>query len=77
VAQRQACSRLDKNRGVNSSRSVVLGKRNWLCIGHPCTGPRSSNYNPLLVSRHRHGNKPTAYGTDVLRRLPALTNQGG
>jgi hypothetical protein len=46
-----------------------------LFIGHPDAGQRSAIIYSLVVSCQRHGKDPLAYLRDVLRRLPAMTNQ--
>jgi len=73
--QQHACTRLDNNLVENAIRPSAIGKKNWLFIGHPGAGQRSAILYSLLVSCQRHGKDPLAYLTDVLRRLPALTNQ--
>ena len=73
--QQHACTRLDNNLIENAIRPSAIGKKNWLFIGHPGAGQRSAILYSLLVSCQRHGKDPLAYLTDVLRRLPALTNQ--
>jgi transposase len=52
--QQHACTRLD-NLVENAIRPSAIGKKNWLFIGHPGAGQRSSILYSLLVSRPRHG----------------------
>jgi hypothetical protein len=58
---------------AQSKRSPRVNAREILT--HPGAGQRSAILYSLLVSCQRHGKDPLAYLTDVLRRLPALTNQ--
>ena len=53
----------------------LLGKKNWLFIGHPEAGQRSAIIYSIVGSCQRHGLDPFAYLKDVLSRLPAMTNQ--
>jgi len=73
--QQHAFTRLDNNLVENAIRPSAIGKKNWLFIGHPDAGQRSAIIYSLLVSCQRHGKDPLAYLRDVLRRLPAMTNQ--
>jgi transposase len=73
--QRYAMTRLDNNLVENAIRPSAIGKKNWLFIGHPDAGQRSAIIYSLVVSCQRHGKDPLAYLRDVLRRLPAMTNQ--
>lgn len=68
-------TRLDNNLVENAIRPSVLGKKNWLFIGHPKAGQRSAILYSLIVSCQRHGKEPAAYLRDVLSRLPTMTNQ--
>jgi transposase len=68
-------TRLDNNLVENAIRPTAIGKKNWLFIGHPSAGQRSAIIYSLVVSCQRHGKDPLAYITDVLRRLPSMTNQ--
>lgn len=73
--QQHAFTRLDNNLIENAIRPSAIGKKNWLFIGHPDAGQRSAIIYSLVVSCQRHGKDPLAYLRDVLRRLPAMTNQ--
>ena len=76
VAHREhALTRLDNNLVENAIRPSAIGRKNWLFIGHPAAGQRSAIIYSLVVSCRRHGKDPLAYLQDVLRRLPAMTNQ--
>jgi hypothetical protein len=37
--------------------------------------PLKGTFFPIIVSCQRHGIDPLAYMTDLLRRIPAMTNQ--
>ena len=73
--QNHSFTRLDNNLVENSIRPTAIGRKNWLFIGHPAAGQRSAIIYSLVVSCQRHGKDPLAYLRDVLRRLPAMTNQ--
>jgi transposase len=73
--QQYAFTRLDNNLVENAIRPSAIGKKNWLFIGHPEAGQRSAIIYSLVVSCQRHGKDPLAYLRDVLKRLPAMTNQ--
>ena len=68
-------SKLYNNLVENAIRPSAIGKKNWLFIGHPQAGQRSAIIYSLVVSCQRHGKDPLAYLRDVLKRLPAMTNQ--
>ena len=68
-------TRIDNNLIEQAIRPSAIGKKNWLFIGHPNAGKRSAIIYSLVVSCQRHGKDPQAYLTDVLRRIPAMTNQ--
>ena len=67
-------TRLDNNLVENSIRPTKLGAKNWLFVGHPDAGDRSSIIYSLVVSWQRHGKDPPAYFRDVFTRLPKLTS---
>jgi transposase len=73
--QQHSITRLDNNLVENAIRPTVLGRKNWLFIGHPQAGQRSAIIYSLVVSCQRHGKDPLEYIRDVLRRLPSMTNQ--
>ncbi len=66
--------RIDNNLTEQSIRPCKLGAKNWLFIGHPSVGHRSAVIYTLIESCKRHSIEPQAYLTDVLKRLPSLTN---
>ena len=59
----------------NLIRGPAVGRRRWLFLGHPQAGWRSAAIYSLLISCRRRAINPQEYLTDVLRRLPGLTNQ--
>jgi len=67
-------TRIDNNLTEQSIRPCKLGAKNWLFIGHPGVGHRSAVIYTLIESCKRHGIEPQAYLTDILRRLPSMTN---
>jgi len=66
--------RLDNNLTEQAIRPTKLGMKNWLFIGHPDAGDRAAIIYTILECCRRHRVEPLAYLTDVLRRLPAMTN---
>lgn len=66
---------IDNNLTENGIRPTAVGKKNWLFIGGETTGQRAAIIYTLVECAKRHGHNPEAYLTDVLARLPALTNQ--
>lgn len=66
---------IDNNLIENSIRVPAVGRRRWLFLGHPDAGWRSAAIYSLIISCRRRGINPQEYLTDVLRRLPGLTNQ--
>lgn len=67
-------TRIDNNLTEQSIRPCKLGAKNWLFIGHPRTGHRSAVIYTLIESCKRHGIEPQAYLTDILKKLPTMTN---
>ena len=68
-------TRIDNNLIENAIRPSAVGKKNFLFIGSPEAGQRSAIIYSIIVSCQRHGIDPLAYMTDLLRRLPAMSNQ--
>src|SRR2546428_5527677 len=66
---------IDNNLVENSIRPTAVGRRGWLFIGHPDAGWRSAVIYSILSSCRRRGINPQHYLTDVLARLPTLTNK--
>jgi transposase len=73
--QNHSFTRIDNSLVKNAIRPSAIGKKNWLFIGHAAAGQRSAIIYSLVVSCQRHGKDPLAYLSDVLARLPTLTNQ--
>jgi transposase len=69
------CTRLDNNLMENAIRPSVIGKKNFLFIGHPDAGDRSAIIYSIIVSCERRRIDPLAYLRDMLSRLPTLTNR--
>ncbi len=81
-------TRIDNNLTEQSIRPCKLGAKNVfaklecrsvsllgsLFIGHPKAGHRSAVIYTLLECCKRHGIEPQAYLTDILKKLPAMTN---
>lgn len=67
-------ARIDNNLTEQAIRPTKLGVKNWLFIGHPSAGGRAAIIYTILECCRRHHVEPLAYLTDVLRRLPAMTN---
>ena len=65
---------LDTNAVENAIRPSKLGAKNWLFVGHPDAGDRPAVLYSLIVSAQRRRLDPHAYLTDLLTRLPAMTN---
>jgi transposase len=66
---------IDNNLIENGIRPTAVGKKNWLFVGGETTGQRAAVIYTLVECAKRHGHNPEAYLTDVLERLPAMTNQ--
>ncbi|MCH6255908.1 transposase, partial [Puniceicoccaceae bacterium K14] len=67
-------ARIDNNLTEQSIRPCKLGAKNWLFVGDPKAGNRSAIIYTLLECCRRHGVEPMAYLSDVLRKLPKITN---
>jgi transposase len=65
---------IDNNLVENDVRPSVVGRKRWLFIGHPEAGWRSAVIYTIIQSCRRRGINPQEYLTDVLRRLPSMTN---
>ena len=63
---------IDNNSLESAIRRPVMGRRNWLFLGHPDAGWRSAVIYSVLGSCRRRGIEPGAYLADVLRRLPSM-----
>jgi hypothetical protein len=65
---------IDNNLVENDVRPSVVGRKRWLFIGHPDAGWRSAVIYTIIQSCRRRGINPQDYLTDVLGRLPSMTN---
>jgi len=65
----------DNNLVENDVRVPAVGRRRWLFVGHPEAGWRSAVIYTIIQSCRRRGHNPQEYLTDVLSRLPSMTNQ--
>jgi len=63
---------IDNNHTERDIRPGVVGRKNWLFIGHPEAGDRAAALYSLLNSARNHGVDPQAYLKDVIERLPAM-----
>jgi transposase len=66
---------IDNNWIENGIRPTAVGKRNWLFVGSETTGQRAAILFTLVECARRHGHDPELYLTDLLERLPAMTNR--
>jgi transposase len=66
---------IDNNLTENGIRPTAVGKKNWLFVGGETTGQRAAIIYTMVECAKRHGHNPEAWLTDVLERLPAMTNQ--
>jgi transposase len=66
--------KIDNNYAEQSIRPTKLGAKNWLFIGHPEAGQRSAIIYTVVESCKRHGVEVQEYLTDVLKKLPNMTN---
>lgn len=63
---------IDNNHTERDIRPGVIGRKNWLFIGHPEAGSRAAALYSILISALNHGVNPQAYLEDIIRRLPAM-----
>jgi transposase len=66
---------IDNNLIENGIRPTAVGKKNWLFVGGETTGQRAAIIYTMVECAKRHGHNPEAWLTDVLERLPGMTNQ--
>jgi len=67
-------ARIDNNLTEQAIRPCKLGAKNWLFVGSPEAGKASAVIYTILESCRRRGIEPMTYLSDVLRRLPSMTN---
>jgi transposase len=60
---------LSNNSAERSLRGVVLGRKNWLFVGHPKAGPRAAVILSLVETCRRLGIEPYKYLKDVIAEL--------
>jgi len=65
---------VDNNLVENAIRPTAIGKKNWLFIGSDDAGWHSAVIYSIIVSCRNHGIDPYEYMSDVLTRLPNMTN---
>jgi transposase len=65
---------IDNNRSERTLRDQAVGRKNWLFLGSDNGGRTAAVLYSLVASAKRHHLDPQAYLTDVLRRLPSITN---
>ena len=64
--------KLDNNLIENAVRASAVGKKNFLFIGSPEAGKRSSIIYSIIVSCESHGIDPLTYMRDVLGQMAKL-----
>lgn len=67
-------TRIDNNLTEEAIRPCKLGTKNWLLVGSPAAEKTSAVIYTILESCRRLGIEPMTYLSDVLRRLPSMTN---
>jgi hypothetical protein len=65
---------IDNNRTERTMRDPALGRRNWMFLGSDNGGKTAAVLYSMVVSAKRHQLDIQAYLTDVLTRLPGITN---
>lgn len=60
---------IDNNSAENSIRPLVLGRKNWLFIGHPNAGPRAATILSLVGTCERLRIDPHMYLRDLIAQL--------
>jgi transposase len=60
---------IDNNAAERSMRRVVLGRKNWLFVGHPKAGPRVAVILSVIETCRRLGVEPYAYLREVIAEL--------
>lgn len=63
------------NSAERSLRGVVVGRKNWLFVGHPNAGPRAANILSLVETCRRLGVEPYAYLKDVIAEMAKGTTR--
>jgi len=65
---------IDNNAAERAVKSVALGRKNWLFIGHEMAGPTAAGLMTLIGSARLHEIEPWAYLRDVLERIAGRTS---
>jgi transposase len=65
---------IDNNRTERTLRAQAIGRKNWMFLGSDNGGQTAAVLYSFVASAKRHHLDVEAYLTDVLGRLPALTN---
>ena len=61
---------MDNNAIENAIRSLAIGRKNWMHIGHIDAGDTAAVFYTIMGSSQRLGLNTQEYLTDVFRRLP-------
>jgi transposase len=64
-----AAAEIDNNAAERSMRRVVLGRKNWLFLGHPDAGPRAAVILSLVETCRRLEVDPFKYLKDVIAAM--------
>ena len=65
---------IDNNRTERSLKEQAIGRRNWTFLGSDQGGRTAAVLYSFVASAKRHHLDPQAYLTDVLTRLPQISN---
>jgi transposase len=65
---------IDNNRSERALKEQAIGRRNWTFLGSDQGGRTAAVLYSLVASAKRHHLDPQAYLTDVLTRLPQISN---
>lgn len=65
---------IDNNRTERSLKEQAIGRRNWTFLGSDQGGRTAAVLYSAVASAKRHYLNPQAYLTDLLTRLPQITN---
>lgn len=63
---------IDNNASERAIKSVALGRKNWLFIGHELAGQTAARFMTLIGSARLHEIEPWAYLKDVLEHIAGL-----
>ena len=65
---------IDNNRSERVLKEQALGRKNWIFLGSDQGGQTAAVLYSMVASAKRHHLDPQAYLTDVLTRLPQMSN---